>query len=188
MIMYMYKKICITNRHLAAGNLIEKIESAARSDADIIILREKDMHEGEYESLAQKIISICNDNGRLCMLHSFTDTAIKLGHPYIHLPFEPFIALDNAKRRFFKIIGVSVHSVEEAVRAEQSGAGYITASHIFPTKCKEDLAPRGLAFLKDVCSAVNIPVYALGGIHPGNIGECIECGAAGVCMMSEYMK
>ncbi|MCQ2508799.1 MAG: thiamine phosphate synthase, partial [Dorea sp.] len=65
---------------------------------------------------------------------------------------------------------------------------YVTASHIFPTDCKKGLAPRGVLYLRDVAASVKIPVYALGGIHEEQIETCIEAGAAGVCMMSDYMK
>ena len=59
----------------------------------------------------------------------------------------------------FNLIGVSVHSVEEAIFAEKMGAGYVTAGHIFLTDCKKGLAARGLPFLKNVCESVGIPVY-----------------------------
>lgn len=184
----MYKKICITNRHLVTGDFLETIEKIARSDVDMIILREKDLSENEYEKLAADVIKICKKHDKLCALHSFTDAAIKLGHPYIHLPMHIFTALNGRTRSFFKMIGVSTHSTEEAKEAGRLGASYITASHIFRTDCKADLEPRGLKFLKDVCSSVQIPVYALGGINPENAALCVENGAAGICMMSYYMK
>ena len=68
------------------------------------------------------------------------------------------------------------------------GASYITASHIFATACKAGLEPKGLEFLKEITRAMKIDVYALGGIHPDNMESCIEAGADGVCMMSEYMN
>ena len=68
-------------------------------------------------------------------------------------------------QQFFKVIGTSVHSVEDAIKAEQLGATYMTAGHIFATDCKKGLPPRGLDFLKNVCDAVEIPVYAIGGIN-----------------------
>ena len=186
--MYTYKKICITNRHLAAGGFLEQIEKIARSDVDMIILREKDLSEPEYEELAREVVSLCGRYNKLCVLHCFTDAALKLNHPYVHLPMAKLRSLTAGERSFFKIIGTSAHSVEEAKEAQELGASYITASHIFATDCKAGLAPRGLDFLKEVCGCVNIPVYALGGINPGNAASCIENGADGVCMMSYYMK
>lgn len=84
--------------------------------------------------------------------------------------------------------GVSVHSVEDARLAEQCGATYLTAGHVFVTDCKKGLAPRGLDFLHEVCSSVKIPVYAIGGINDKNAASCIREGAAGVCVMSGYMR
>ena len=184
----MYKKVCITNRHLVCGDFIKKIESVADFDLDIIILREKDLEEAEYEKLATDVIRICSAAGKICVLHTFKSVAVRLDHPYIHLSFKDFMVMDDKEKSCFKIIGVSTHSVDEAIKAQENGASYITASHIFPTDCKADLAPRGLEFLRVVCNSVNIPVYALGGINDGNADECIKCGAAGICMMSGFMN
>ena len=68
------------------------------------------------------------------------------------------------------------------------GATYLTAGHVFLTDCKKGVPARGLDFLADVCRAVNVPVYAIGGINDKNAGDCIQAGAAGVCMMSGYMR
>ena len=183
-----YKKICITNRHLVDGDFLEKINEIAHSDIDAIILREKDLTENEYEKLAAAVIKICAAAEKLCILHTFVSVAIHLKHPYIQLPFNEFMAMDDKNRNFFKVIGVSTHSVDEAINAQKRGASYVTASHIFPTDCKIGLEPRGLNFLKEVCEAVSIPVYALGGINADNTEACIKCGAAGICMMSELMR
>lgn len=99
-----------------------------------------------------------------------------------------FLALTDEQRAAFDMIGVSTHTVEEAIAAEKLGADYVITSHIFPTDCKMGVPPRGLTHLHDVCEAVSIPVYALGGIHPDNADLCFEQGAAGVAMMSEYMR
>ena len=81
-------------------------------------------------------------------------------------------------------------SVEEAKEAQKLGATYLTAGHIYTTDCKKGLPPRGLDFLREICNAVTIPVYAIGGIHAGTgqIREVMECGASGACIMSEMMK
>lgn len=88
----------------------------------------------------------------------------------------------------FDLIGVSVHSVEEAIFAEKMGADYVTAGHIFLTDCKKGLAARGLPFLKNVCESVGIPVYAIGGITPDHVDDVLGAGAAGFCVMSGIMR
>lgn len=188
MIMYMYKKICITNRHLVSGDFLEQIEKVTEEDVDLLILREKDLKEEEYKLLAKNVIKICEKNNVICMIHTYYNVARELNHPYIHLTMKDIKLLSEEDKQFFKVIGVSTHSVEEAVLAEKLGAMYITASHIFETKCKEGLEPRGIEYLKDVINSVNIKVYALGGIKNENSHLCINVGANGVCMMSEYMQ
>ena len=186
MIMSMYKKVCITNRKLVAGDYFSQIEKVAMSDVDLIIVREKDLSAAEYEALARRVVAICEKHQKLCVLHSFVDVAIRLQHPFIHLPMEAFRNLPEEKRLYFQIIGVSAHTLEEALEAQRLGAGYVTVSPIYATECKPGCAPKGLDFLHQIVQTVDIDVYALGGIHPAQIPACIEAGADGVCMMSEY--
>ncbi len=181
-------KICITNRHLVENDFLDRIKEILEYGIDILILREKDLPEQEYEYLAKNVIELCSRYDTECMLHSYIKTALRLNHPYIHLTFDDFIKLSVEEKSFFRKIGVSIHSVSEAVTCCQKGASYITAGHIFETSCKPGIEPRGLDFLRNTVNSVSIPVYALGGITPANMHKCIGNGAAGVCMMSSYMK
>lgn len=183
----MYRVIGITNRHLCRGDYEKQIEKIAALSLEAVILREKDLPEEQYRELAKKVMKICRDKGRKCILHNFYETAEELGAESIHLPLT--ILKENPELiHHFKEIGVSTHSVEQALEAESLGAAYITAGHIFATDCKKGLEPRGLKFLQQVCDSVRIPVYAIGGIHKDNIKSTIMCGAAGVCVMSGMMK
>lgn len=112
------------------------------------------MPEAEYLSLARDVIALCKKYDVQCMLHSFINVAIELEHPYIHLPLpilEAYvkkdlsdnISTDMSKstdnyQQFFKVIGTSVHSVEDAIKAEQLGATYMTAGHILQPTAKKD--------------------------------------------------
>ena len=128
---------------------------------------------------------------RTCIYHTFYKAAEKVGVRNIHLPLWQLEELDESyKQKSFDFIGASIHSVEEARRAEKLGASYLTAGHIYETGCKPDLAPRGLGFLREVCQSVDIPVYAIGGIHleAHQLFEIQEAGAKGGCVMSEVMR
>jgi thiamine-phosphate pyrophosphorylase len=85
-------------------------------------------------------------------------------------------------------LGVSVHSVTEAFEAEQLGATYLVAGNIYETDCKKGLPGKGLTYLKEVCAAVTIPVYAIGGITRARLADTEQAGAYGGCMMSELIK
>ena len=180
--------LCVTNRSLCEGGFFERIDRIASCGVKALILREKDLSEREYSDLAKKFTEICEKHKVEAILHTYVDTAIRLGVRSIHLPLPVFKDLSGEKKNFFRKIGVSCHSVEDALEAEKLGASYITFGHVFATDCKKGLLPRGIDALKNVCKAVKIPVYAIGGINEQNIGSVTEAGAAGACIMSGFMK
>ncbi len=192
MIISMYKVICITNRHLCHGDFFKKIEQLASNGADKIILREKDLSEDEYRELAKAVMKICRAYSTPCILHSFPDVALKLGVGGLHLPLHILRNLSDEKRTKLitelPLLGASCHSADEAREAEALGCNYIIAGHIFETECKHGLQGRGLEFLKEVSEVVQIPIYAIGGITPENIGKVVDAGAKGACVMSGLMQ
>ena len=112
---------------------------------------------------------------------------MELHHDKIHLSLKDFRENPQIREKF-SLVGVSVHSLEEAKEAEALGADYVTAGHIFETDCKKGLKGRGLEFLRQVSQGVSIPVYAIGGISTENMEQVREAGANGVCIMSGFMK
>lgn len=179
--------ICVTNRALCQGDYLARLAAIADAPAEAIVLREKDLSENAYEALAAQVLAQCAGRGTPCILHSFLGAAKRLGCRYIHLPLPRLRTLDAAEKASFSWIGASVHSVEDAQEAVRLGASYLTAGHIFVTDCKRGLPPRGPAFLREVCGAVPVPVYAIGGIGAENIAQVRRAGAAGACVMSGLM-
>lgn len=181
--------ICVTNRALCKEDFLERIEKIAREHPKGIILREKDLSEQTeiYAELAKEVFAICNQYHTPCILHSFVEVAKELNCSAIHLPFPTLQRLSEKDRRYFTVFGASCHSVEEAKEAQRLGCTYIIVGHIFETDCKKGIAGRGLSFLQEVCKAVSIPVYAIGGISAKNINEVRKAGAAGACIMSGFM-
>lgn len=160
----------------------------AASHPDYIILREKDLSEDDYFALTMKLQTVCQEYAIPLTLHSFHQAAKRLDVRCIHVPLPVLRKMSTEDKAFFSVIGVSCHSTAEAVEAQQLGAAYITAGHIFETDCKAGLPGRGLDFLRRVKSCVTIPVYAIGGISPDNAKEVIYAGADGICMMSAFME
>jgi thiamine-phosphate pyrophosphorylase len=183
----MFDALCVTNRALC-DDFLSQIEKVASTRPSGIILREKDLSEGEYEALARQVIEICSRYDVVCILHSFVDVAIKLGVDKIHLPLALLRNMTSEQKQKFSVIGASCHSLEDAVEAQKLGCTYITAGHIFATDCKKGVPARGLEFLKNVCNSVDIPVFAIGGINDDNIQSVQNVGASGVCIMSGFMR
>lgn len=158
-----------------------RLERIAKASPRAVILREHDLSPERYSSLTNKAAEICGRHGVPLIPHSHYIPGID----YIQLKMS---ALEEGSgMNGFRYTGVSVHSPEEAKTAEELGADFLIAGHIFPTDCKKDLPPRGIEYLRSVCSAVTVPVYGIGGISPENISLVRSAGAAGACIMSSLM-
>ncbi len=187
MIMCMSDILCVTNRKLCQEDFLTRIEKIAACHPVGIILREKDMMAEEYREMAAEVMKICNRYSVKCILHSFLPDAAVLHADAIHLPLHLLREISQEEKAHFKILGASCHSVEEALEAQALGCTYITAGHVFETDCKKGLPGRGLDFLRNVCAAVDIPVYGIGGIDADNIVMVRAAGASGACLMSSLM-
>ena len=179
--------LCVTNRKLCREDFLTRIERIAACHPAGIILREKDMNPEEYRKLSAAVIRICEQYGVKCILHGFTGIAVSLQSEGIHLPLHLLRAMPQEQKAHFGVLGASCHSVEDALEAQALGCSYITAGHVFETDCKKGLPGRGLEFLRNVCAAVDIPVYGIGGIDADNIALVRDAGASGACLMSSLM-
>ena len=184
----MCKVICITNRTLSPEPFLQRLAMIAAGNPDAIVLREKDLSESDYLTLAQQTAAICGAHQVPLILHSYPDAAQKTGASAVHLSLQVLRNLPQNERKKLPSFGVSCHAAAEAQEAESAGASYLIAGHIFDTDCKKGLPGRGLHFLHDVCRSVEIPVYGIGGITPERVPAVLESGAAGVCVMSSLMQ
>lgn len=178
----MFKIICVTDRKSCKEDFLTRIEKIASAKPDRIIFRDKNCSNEEYTETALKVLEIGNRYGVPCSMYGNSD---KFSDIHMTMPMLRNISPKDIDS--VRFAGVSVHSVDEAVEAEKMGVDYVIAGHIFETDCKKGLAPRGLDFLKQVCNAVKIPVYAIGGISPENISQIVKAGADGACVMSGFM-
>ena len=188
----MFKLLAVTNRKLCAGSLPAQLEIICSSEhkPDAVILREKDLAAAEYNQLGQEAAKICAAYRVQLILHSFWHTAIELDCKNIHLPLAMLQTNEfQYYRDKFQLIGASIHSMEEAQQAAALGTNYLPAGNVYVTSCKVGLQGRGLVWLSDICKAINLPVYAIGGISLSReqFDDLQKSGAAGACIMSEFM-
>ena len=127
--------------------------------------------------------------GTIVTVNADWQRAAGFGARHIHLP-ENSVPVGVVRHHLGSgaLVGKSAHSVEAALKAASQGADYIIAGAIFTSQSHPDIEPAGLDFLRDVCAAVSIPVLAIGGVTPENLGSCIEVGAAGVAVLSPIMR
>lgn len=175
----------ITNRKLVSeSRYLDVLKEASFSGVDRIILREKDLDDNELLDLYKKIIDIINPKCNV-IINSNINVYKKVSAYGIQLSYKIFM---GSNEKYQGEVGVSIHSIEEGIKASQKGCSYILASHIFKTKCKEGLEPKGIEFLKELREKVDIPIVALGGILPENVKRVMECNVDGIAVMSNIME
>jgi thiamine-phosphate diphosphorylase len=166
---------------------VERILYGCSSDVvDMIQIREKNR-------TAKELLEWC-EIIRLRMAHSTiiindrVDVALAAGAGGVQLAYHS-LPLPSVRRIIpsNRLIGCSVHSVEEAAAAAREGADYVLYGHVYSTSSKEGLPPRGIAALKKVVEAAAVPVIAIGGITPSNVHEVLSTGCAGIAVMSSVL-
>jgi len=183
----MYELCVITDEAIAGGlSHAEIAQRAIAGGADVIQLRDKTCGCLELCRVGRALRVITKKTGTLFIVNDRLDVALACGADGVHLGQDDIhagSACQIAPPGF--IIGVSVGSVDEAVRAEQEGADYIAVSPVFSTASKTDAGSGlGLGLLREIRLHVSLPVIAIGGINRDNVFDVISAGADGVAVIS----
>jgi len=185
--------LVITDRAHACLPLVEVVAAAMAAGCRWVLVREKDLPHAALCELVADVVALASPVGAAVSVSAHADVAVASGAQGVHLPSgdEVARAIGEARNRLGAdaLVGVSVHSWEQAERAATAGASYVTLSPIFPTASKQGYGPAlGLDELRVVSMALPIPVVALGGVTAGNAAACLRAGAAGVAVMGAIMR
>jgi len=189
-----YQLCYITDRRaLGAKPLLHRILEATRVGVDLIQIREKDLPTREFVALAQPAIDGAHGTNARIVVNDRLDVALALGAAGVHLGTQSMppqavrecLNRDFASRDF--LVGVSCHSLDEALKAQTAGADYLLLGPVFNTPSKLPYGPPlGLATLMKVTARITIPILALGGITVERVKPCLEAGAAGIAGISIF--
>ena len=165
--------------------LYQQVESALKGGASCVQLREKQLGDADFLQEAIQIHALCQQYGVPLFINDNVEVALQCHAEGIHVGQDDMAALDaRAKLGPDKLIGVSAHTVEEALLAEKQGADYLGVGAVFPTSSKSDVGEMSYETLKAICKAVSIPVVAIGGISGENVGKLAVSGICGVAVIS----
>jgi thiamine-phosphate pyrophosphorylase len=168
-----------------AGDRIRSIlEASLDAGCRWIMVRGKTAPASVFEETVATALKLSSKYGAYVYVNGHPELVPKMGAHGLHLPWGWSIPRSRQAVGTGIPIGVSTHSLEEAVKAYMEGADYITLSPIYDSISKQGYRPAlGLHELKRVAETVKIPVIALGGIRPGRAQPCLSHGARGVAVM-----
>jgi len=166
----------------------EKVKEICKGGADIIQLRLKDIPDKEIFFLAKKTKEITDKYNILFFINDRVDIAVLVGADGVHLG-QNDLPVREVKRLFPDfIVGISTHSISEALEAQKNGADYISIGPIFKSPTKPELTPVGLELLKEIKQKVRIPVVAIGGINEKNIEIVKKTKVDSIAVISAISK
>ncbi len=169
---------------------IEIARKVLAGGTKIVQLRGKGLSSRELLEQAREVRELARKAGATFIVNDRADIALLSGADGVHLGQDD-LPIDEARKILGKekIIGISTHSLEQALKAEQEGADYIGFGPVFDTKTKADAEKaKGLQALREVKQRVSMPVIAIGGINLENIGEVIDAGSDGAAVISAIIK
>ena len=179
------KLIYVTERRRIRGDAHDYLSRLLAGRPDALLIREKDLSDEALIRFAAPLVPIAERCGVPLILRGSAEQARQLGISRLQLSFAEAIAAPLPQD--FDSIGVSVHSLEEALEAQRRGATTVTYGHIFTSLCKPGLPPRGTAALDEIVRACTIPVYAIGGITADTLPFLLPIHPAAACLMSASM-
>lgn len=176
----------VTDRGWLGGEtLYSQVEKALKGGATMIQLREKELDEAAFLAEAKQIKGLCRYYGVPFIINDSVKIAEAVGADGVHVGQSDMEAGSaRAELGRDKILGVSAESVEQAVLAEKRGADYLGVGAVFPTGTKADADAVSLDTLREICSAVSIPVVAIGGISLENAARLRGTGIRGISVVS----
>lgn len=175
----------VTNRHVSALPLPASVAAAVAGGVTSVQLREKDLPHSDLCNLASQIRELLSPTTALFIVNRDLEAAASFAQG-VHLGRgAPSVA--EARSYGLEIVGVSTHSVAQALAAQDQGASYVFFGPVFQTASKPGAQPQGLEALSRVASSLSIPVVAIGGITSLNATDVLSAGADGVAVVSSIL-
>ena len=176
----------VTDRAWLNGEtLYQQVEKAIKGGVTFVQLREKNLDEESFQNEAIEIQKLCRKYNVPFVINDNVEIAKMIDADGVHVGQSDMKA-GNVRAIIGedKILGVSAQTVEQALIAEKEGADYLGVGAVFPTGSKSDADDVSYQTLKEICSAVTIPVVAIGGIGEGNVSKLENSGISGIAVIS----
>jgi len=178
----------ITDRGIHSESILEITLEAIQCGIRWVQLRDKKCSRGELYKTAFALRSLTAENNVTLIINDHADVALSVNADGVHLGQDDLPLLEARKIMGDKIIGISTHSLQEALEAQRNGADYIGFGPIFHTETKDAGKPKGIHGIKELKRLIRIPLVAIGGINHENLKKVFQGGADSVAVSSGIVK
>ncbi len=169
-------------------NMLKVAREVLQGGADMVQYRNKTSCDRDFSEEASALRKVVKKYGRIFIVNDRVDLAYALDTDGVHIGQED-ISIQYARMILKnKIIGVSAHSLKDALRAEKDGADYIGIGPVFRTPNKKGAKPIGLTAIRKVAARIGIPVFAIGGINIKNIPVVKMSGISKIAVISAVIN
>ncbi len=177
--------IVTSKKALKGRDLSETIEIALKNGADSVRLKEKNMDTREIMREAFKIKKITDKLGKIFIINDRVDIAKACDCDGVHLG-QKDMPIKYAREILGpdKIIGISCHTLEQALEAQENGADYVGVGAIFPSFTEDNFIMVSVDTLKSIAQQIEIPITAIGGINKNNIRKIFDSNVDSVSLTS----
>lgn len=181
-----FKLYVITDRNRCTPKSLQTVVSEILDvGVNAIQLREKDLDDTSLYQVAKPISALCKTYEAHLFINTNLQVAIDVGAAGVHLPDDATSVKQVREQADIDIlIGCSIHSIDSAQKREAEGADFITYSPIYQAYNKPGV---GIVSLQKLVKHTHIPLFALGGVTPVRVYECLAAGASGIAVMSGIM-
>lgn len=178
----------ITDRKRCLGDLTDAIHRALTGGVDWVQVREKTAPALETYTLARQLQDACGETGAGLIINDRVDIAVAIHAGGVHLAKKSLPpAVVRPLLASGQLLGCSVHSLEEAVRAARAGVDYLTFGNVFATDSHPGVPAKGVTVLQAIVEMIEVPVLAIGGITLENVTEVLATGCAGVAVIGAIL-
>lgn len=166
------------------------LEQALEGGVNAVQLREKDLGGRDLFDLAEKTRRLCERYLASLFINDRVDVALAVNAAGVQLS-KTSLPIETARTLLGpeKLIGASIHSLEELTDAKKDGADFVLFGPVYFTPSKASFgAPQGLAALQNIVETSTLPVYAIGGITGENTNAVRNLGVRGVALIAAIIS
>lgn len=161
-------------------NFLQALKKQLDNGLQLLQVREPQLSTEQLAEFSEKVLKLCSEYDCRCLLNGETDQATQLGYQGVHLNSQRLMALNNKPEKL--LVGASCHDLTELEKAQTLNLDYALLSPVLPTQSHPEASGLGWEKFSETLNGLEIPVYALGGMHLEHLAQAQSCGARGVVM------